>query len=76
MVSIEHDRYRQLVKDSVVLNIFKELLLDSAKLNYDKTDLYYDADSINGLMKSVFYDEYASVLNGLKGEINGTDNVE
>ena len=71
MVSIDHDRYKQLVRDSVVLDVFKNLLLDTAKLNYDKTDLYYDADSINGLMKSEFYDEYASVLNGLKGESNG-----
>lgn len=76
MVSIEHDRYRQLVKDSVILDVLKNMLFDTARLNYDKTDLYYDADSINGIMKSVFYDDYASVLNELKGENNGTDNVE
>lgn len=76
MVSIEHDRYRQLVTDSVILTCLKNMLFDTARLNYDKTDLYYDADSINGIMKSVFYDEYASVLNELKGANNGTDNVE
>ena len=76
MLSIEHDRYRQLVKDSIVLDILKNMLFDTARLNYDKTDLYYDADAINGIMKSVFYDDYASVLNELKGANNGTDNVE
>lgn len=67
-VTISEERYSRLINDQVLLEMFKEALMMSANLRYNKKELGFDSTLLSLTFKMAFPEEFKEIMERLRRE--------